>query len=417
MPPSAATGHLLCLSCGMEWAEPRADFYCSCGRLLDLPMPDPPARGTTLRQLIDSRTNCGTGVEASGVWRYREFLPHGLAESAITFPEGNTPLIESGPVSSWAGVSSLRLKHEGLNPTGSFKDRGMAVGMTRAVLEGASTVLCASTGNTAASLSCYAARAELDAVVLVPAGGVAHGKLAQAAAYGAKVIAVRGDFDRCMRMVVESAQHLGMYLLNSVNPWRIAGQQTIILELLQQLAWRAPDWIVFPAGNLGNTAAFGRAAIAARDAGLIDRVPRLAAVQASGAAPFATSFEQGFAPLVPVDADTVASAIRIGNPASFDRAVDAIRATDGVVTSVADDEILEAKSVIDCAGVGCEAASAAAVAGVRKLRRENLVPDAAEVVAVLTGHLLKEPAAVAPPGVAHEIDGTMEELERALRER
>src|SRR6185295_11960773 len=223
----------------------------------------------------------------------------------------------------------------------------------QAVRIGATAVACASTGNTAASMAAYAAVAGLPALVMVPAGQVALGKLAQSIAYGARTLLVRGDFDACFQLVREAADRLGVYVLNSINPFRIEGQKTIVLETLQQLEWEPPDWIVVPAGNLGNTAAFGKALREARDLGLISHAPRLAAVQAAGAAPFARSFREGFARRHAVKADTVATAIRIGAPASYERAVAAIRETNGVVAEVTDAEILEAKSIVDRAGIGC----------------------------------------------------------------
>jgi threonine synthase len=286
------------------------------------------------------------------------------------------------------------LKHEGHNPTGSFKDRGMTVAVTQALRIGARAVACASTGNTSASLAAYAAQAGLSAVVFVPAGQVAVGKMAQALAYGARTLLVDGDFDACLTLVEQAGEELGVYLVNSINPFRLEGQKTIVLETLLQLAWQSPDWIVLPAGNLGNTAAFGKALVEAQRWGLIARVPRIAAVQAAGAAPFAAAHARGFDRLVPVTADTVATAIRIGAPASYDRAVRAIRDSNGTVITVTDQEILEAKATIDAAGVGCEPASAASVAGVAKLRRAGIVSPDAKVVAVLTGHLLKDPGMV-----------------------
>jgi threonine synthase len=320
------------------------------------------------------------------------------------------------------------MKHEGHNPTGSFKDRGMTVATTQAKRTGARAVACASTGNTSASLAAYAAQAGLPAFVFVPAGNVALGKLAQTLAYGAKTLLVRGNFDDCLTLAREASAALGIALLNSINPFRLEGQKTIVFELLEQLEWRAPDWIALPAGNLGNTSAFGKALREARALGLIDRVPRIAAIQARGAAPFATSFRDGFAERVRVTPDTVATAIRIGDPASWDRAVRAIRETNGVVTDVSDDEILEAKAVIDAAGVGCEPASAASVAGARRLRRDGVIAKHETVVAVLTGNLLKDPAAIVHyhqetnpvPLRANrpiEIDATLAEVERVLDRR
>ena len=281
------------------------------------------------------------------------------ATEVVSHPEGNTPLLHRPALDAWTGMTRLLLKHEGHNPTGSFKDRGMTVGVTQACRIGAAAVACASTGNTSASLAAYAAQAGMPALVLVPREAVSMGKLAQSLAYGARTLLVRGDFDDCLRLVDAASARLGVYLLNSINPFRIEGQKTVILELLQQLGWDPPDWIVLPAGNLGNTAAFGKALREAREWGLISRLPRLAAVQAAGAAPFARSFEEGFARRHAVKAETVATAIRIGNPASYDRAVQAIRETDGVVLAVTDEELMEAKAAVDGCGVGCEPASRA----------------------------------------------------------
>jgi threonine synthase len=286
-------------------------------------------------------------------------------------------------------------------------------------------VACASTGNTSASLAAYAALAGLPALVFVPAGKVALGKIAQTIAYGARTLLVRGNFDDCLTLAREASEALGIHLLNSVNPFRLEGQKTIVLEMLEQLDWDAPDWIALPAGNLGNTAAFGKALREARVAGLISRVPRILAVQASGAAPFAQSFRTGFAERLRVDPDTIATAIRIGAPASWDRAVRTINETNGVVTSVSDAEILEAKAVIDAAGVGCEPASAASVAGVRQLKARGLIERDSRVVAVLTGHVLKDPGAVVTyhqetePRPEHanrpiEIDARVSQVERIL---
>jgi threonine synthase len=255
-------------------------------------------------------------------------------------------------------------------------------------------VACASTGNTSASLSAYAALARIPAVVFVPEGAVAAGKLAQTAAYGAHTLRIRGDFDECLRLARDASDQLGVYLVNSVNPFRVEGQKTIVLELLQQLRWRAPDWVALPAGNLGNTSAFGKALAEAVRLGLIDRMPRLLAVQAAGAAPFARGFAEHFKRRVRVQAETRATAIRIGDPASWNRAVGAIEETGGVVEAVTDAEIFAAKRVVDRCGVGCEPASAASVAGVRALVARGVIRRDEQVVAVLTGHLLKDPGAL-----------------------
>jgi threonine synthase len=386
----------------------------------------PDITGSDLRSRFAARRG-GSGPDGSGVWRYRELVLPDADSGVVTYPEGNTPLLERKAVARWTGIGELLLKHEGHNPTGSFKDRGMTVGITQAGRLNARAVCCASTGNTSASLAAYAALAALPALVFVPAGQVAAGKLAQTLAYGAKTLLVRGDFDACFALVREASERLNVYLLNSVNPFRLEGQKTIVFEALEQLGWTPPDWIALPAGNLGNTSAFGKALVEARDVGLISRLPRLAAVQAEGASPFARSFREGFARRLPVKAETVATAIRIGDPASHDRAVRAIRATDGVVVAVDDDEILEAKAVVDASGAGCEPASAASVAGARKLAAQGVIRRGERVVAVLTGHILKDPGLLLryhqesdpPPPRANrpvEIDPTLSAVERILGE-
>jgi threonine synthase len=313
-----------------------------------------------------------------------------------------------------------------MNPTGSFKDRGMTVAVTHARGMRAPAVACASTGNTSSSLAAYAALGGLQALVLVPDGSVAEGKLAQTLAYGARTLRVRGTFDDCLRLAREASERLGVYLANSVNPWRVEGQKTIIFELLEQLGWDPPDWIVLPAGNLGNAAAFGKALREARAIGLIAQTPRLALVQAEGAAPFARSAATAFAERVRVaDPQTIASAIRIGDPASYSRAVRVMHETRGVVTTATDAEILEAKAIIDESGTGCEPASAASVAGLRRLVREGIITPDDRVVAVLTGHLLKDPTAAldvarqSGQGMARgiRVEATLDAVETVLRDR
>jgi len=415
-----------CIACGNEMVETDPQSRCGvCGGLLEIEHRPPAMTPADLIQRFTERRGGQPGATASGVWRFREIvLP--TADTVVSHPEGNTPLLHRVALDRWAGVDRLLLKHEGHNPTGSFKDRGMTVGVTQAKRIGAAAVACASTGNTSASLAAYAAQAGLPALVLVPRDGVAIGKLAQSLAYGARTLLVRGDFDDCLRLVEQASTKLGVYLLNSINPFRIEGQKTIVLEMLQQLAWESPDWIVLPAGNLGNTAAFGKALREARRWGLISRLPRLAAVQAAGAAPFARSFADGFSKRHRVKAETVATAIKIGDPASYDRAVQAITETDGVVLSSTDAELLEAKAAIDASGIGCEPASAVALAGLRQLVRQGTVKSSDRVVGVLTGHILKDPALLLkyhqetdppPPGANRpiEIDADIREIERLLR--
>jgi threonine synthase len=412
---------LVCAACGARrgWLDARTS--CDCGGLLEVAHEGGP-RGRTLRATFDRRLRADPSAQGSGVWRFRELLLPGRAE-LVTHPEGNTALYRREAVARYAGVADLALKHEGENPTGSFKDRGMTVAVTHARRVGASAVACASTGNTSASMASYAAQCGLPALVFVPAGKVAAGKLAQALAYGARTLLVRGDFDACLRLVREASRALGITLLNSVNPWRIEGQKTIVLELLQQRGWDVPDWIVVPAGNLGNTAAFGKALREAKERGLIARVPRLASIQAAGAAPFFRSFRNGFKTRHRVQAETIATAIRIGDPASYDRGVRSIRETRGVVAAVTDAAILEAKAVVDASGVGCEPASAASVAGVRQLRRAGVIKAGDSVVAILTGHVLKDAETVmrfhegrgARRNPPVEIAPRVSEVERILR--
>lgn len=390
-----------CPDCGTELDTSTAESTCpSCGGLLAVEH-EPALRGVALRALFDGRAANAAlttnAVARSGVWRFRELVLAGDDETIVSHPEGNTPVIARDAAAAYAGVDGLLLKHEGHNPTGSFKDRGMTVALTQARRIGARAVACASTGNTSASLSAYASQAGIPSFVFVPEGRVSAGKLAQTVAYGARTLQIKGDFDDCLRLARDASDTLGVYLVNSVNPFRIEGQKTIVFELLQQLGWQAPDWIALPAGNLGNTSAFGKALSEAHAFGLIDRVPRLLAVQAAGAAPFAQAYAEHFAQRISVRAETRATAIRIGDPASWNRAVRAIAATNGVVESVTDDEIFAAKAVIDRCGVGCEPASAASVAGVRALVARGVIRRDERVVAVLTGHLLKDPGGNASP--------------------
>ncbi len=421
MKRGAGKGQLVrCEACGQGFDAERLLSQCPCGGLLTIEQA-PGLGGAALRTRFDRRRADDPIGQGSGVWRFRELLLGGAG--FVTHPEGNTALYRRDAVATWAGVEDLALKHEGENPTGSFKDRGMTVAVTQAVRAGAAAVACASTGNTSASMAAYAAQAGRPALVFVPAGKVAAGKLAQSLAYGARTLLVRGDFDACLRLVREATERLGIALLNSINPWRVEGQKTIVFELLQQRGWDPPDWVAVPAGNLGNTSAFGKALREALELGLVRRLPRLAAIQAAGANPFQRGYRAGFRRRYSVKAETLATAIRIGDPASWDRAVRAIRETRGVVEAVSDREILAAKAIVDAAGIGCEPASAAAVAGVRKLRRRGTIRAGDSVVAVLTGHVLKDPQTViafheggargANPAV--EIDASLSAVERVLR--
>jgi threonine synthase len=396
---------LECGSCGERYGALDPRTTCECGGLLAVERAAPGLDRAT----VEARRGSRAPADLSGVWRFREAVlamePSRLATHLVTHPEGGTRLYERG---------GLLFKHEGENPTGSFKDRGMTVAITQAVRLGARAVACASTGNTSASLAAYAAQAGLKALVFVPAGKVSSGKLAQTLAYGATCLQVRGDFDDAMRLVREAADRLGIYLVNSINPWRLEGQKTIVWELLQDLGWEPPDWIVVPAGNLGNTSAFGKALREARAMGWIDRLPRIASIQAAGANPFYRGFREAFASRHRVAAETVASAIRIGDPVSWDRAVAAIRDTNGVVAEVTDAELMAAKRRIDGMGIGCEPASATTLAGLEKLRAEGVIGEGERAVCVLTGHLLKDPEAAYRPEGLREIEPTLAAVEAAI---
>jgi threonine synthase len=394
---------LECLTCHTKYDPLSVRYTCDCGSLIEV------KRDRLLdRDAFDDRRTSRAPADLSGVWRFREAVMDVDVERIVTHPEGGTRLYER---------NGLFFKHEGENPTGSFKDRGMTVAVTQAVRVGATAVACASTGNTSASLAAYAAQAGLKAVVFVPAGKVASGKLAQTLAYGALALAVRGDFDVAMRLVREACDRLGIYLVNSINPFRIEGQKTIVWEILQDLGWEPPDWIVVPAGNLGNTSAFGKALQEAYDAGWIPRMPRLASIQAHGANPFFQGYGDAFASHPRVNAETIATAIRIGDPVSWEKAVIAIRATNGVVEEVTDDEIMAAKREIDGMGIGCEPASAATLAGVRKLTAAGVMQPGQRIVCVLTGHILKDPDANMRPANIVEIEPTMDAVEQAIGSR
>ncbi len=381
------------MDCGTTLSATRPLVACpNCGGLLDAVI--------DTSQPIDPivfGANLPPALAQSGVWRYRALLPNLPDASIVTRAEGRTPIYWDDRIASFAGVASMGLKHEGQNPTASFKDRGMTVGMSHAKAIGARFVACASTGNTSASLASYAAAANIPALVLIPERKISGGKLAQTIAHGALVVQVTGDFDVALALLREIAadyDRYQVYLVNSVNPFRPEGQKTTVIEMLEQLNWDLPDVIALPGGNLGNTAAFGKALSELYEARIISRMPRLATIQDAGAAPFAAYYESGWDRFEPVHAETIATAIKIGNPASTARAMRAIVTTGGVVTSVTDDEIMAAKALIDRVGIGCEPASAASLAGVRKLVEHGDIRPGETVVGVLTGHVLKDTDAV-----------------------
>ncbi len=398
------TAKLQCIACQQDFPLWELRYECGCGGLLEVAHS---VKGKSeLKDLVEQRLLSRKPWDRSGVWRFREAVVPLETSELVTHQEGQTGLYDIDTLQDWTGCPGLLLKHEGENPSGSFKDRGMTAAVSAAKKLGMNRLACASTGNTSSSLAAYAARAGAQALVFLPAGKVSLGKMAQTLGYGAQALAIRGDFDDAMRIVRELALAGEVYMVNSLNPFRIEGQKTIIWELLQDLEWNPPDWIVVPGGNLGNTSAFGKAIEEAYQWGWIKKKPRLAVIQASGANPFFTSFQAGFKNLVAMQAETIATAIRIGNPVNYQRAKQAIERTQGLVAAVDDASILAAKAAIDRAGVGCEPASAATLAGLKELIRSGVVCKTQRVVAILTGHMLKDTDAIFASQTlqSHEVD-------------
>ena len=385
---------LRCTACAARHGGMEQRYRCECGATLDVDHDLDALKGVVGAANFDERLGSLAALDRSGVWRFRELVLPVAEEHVVTRGEGGTTIYDSPPLARFAGLERLRLKHEGENPTGSFKDRGMTVAVTMARALGNTRVACASTGNTSASMASYASLAGLRSYVFIPAGNVAYGKLSQAMAYGARTIEIAGDFDAAMELVQEVSTREGIYLLNSLNPFRIEGQKAIAFELLQDLGWQPPDWIVMPGGNLGNSAAIGKALGELVALGVIHARPRLAVIQAAGANPLYRAFRQGSDRLEPVEARTLATAIRIGRPISWARSLREIQASAGVVEQVTDQEIMDAKAQVDRSGIGAEPASCAAVAGLRKLVADGVVHPNDDVVVVLTGHLLKDPDTV-----------------------
>lgn len=388
------TWKLRCVVCQAEYDGLEARYRCACGETLDVVHSfAAPSDRESLTREFDRRLASRHRADRSGVWRFRELVLPIDRDQAITKPEGDTNLYRSERVAEYAGIDDLALKHEGENPTGSFKDRGMTVGVTVARLLGMTRVACASTGNTSASMASYAAQAGMSAYVFIPEGKIALGKLSQALAYGAKTIQVEGNFDRAMLIAEEACRRAGAYLLNSLNPFRLEGQKAVGFELLQSLGWQPPDWIVLPGGNLGNSSAIYKGLAELGDLGLLRHMPKIAVIQAEGANPLYTALIRG-SDLVPVERpDTMASAICIGGPVSWRKSLRAVRESGGTVEQVSDQEIMDAKAVVDAAGIGAEPASCATVAGCRKLVARGVIGRVERVVGILTGHLLKDPDA------------------------
>jgi len=376
--------HLACVNCGATYPADEILYNCTkCGHLL------------AVRYLLDeiNVTRAAWDRRPISVWRYRELLPvHG---EPVTLQEGGTPLYHLKRLGEEMGIPRLYAKHEGMNPSGSFKDRGMTVGVSMALQLGKRSVACASTGNTSASLAVYAAKAGIPAVVLLPAGKVAVGKVAQALMHGAKVISIRGNFDRALELVHDLCLSHGLYLLNSINPYRLEGQKTIGFEAVDQLGG-VPDRFVLPVGNAGNISAVYKGLLELQDLGFIDRLPMMTGIQAEGSSPVVRAIRENLPEVVPEQhPETVATAIRIGAPVNAEKALTAIRKTGGLAESVTDEEILRMqRDLARKEGIGVEPASAASVAGIRKLAENGMIDRDERIVCIVTGHLLKDPDTV-----------------------
>ena len=404
-----STHQLRCIGCGERIAGEQAppDFRCrNCGALYEVVYPWTEGEDQTLgaarpvslpnpsalRWLWQERRTSSLAIDQSGVWRFRDLLPILKSpDHAITLREGNTPLYEMPRAAKSLGIHWVLAKHQGMNPTGSFKDTGMTAALSVAAERGFEWVACASTGNTSAAMAAYAARAGLRSVVFIPEGKIAWGKLSQSMDYGALTIQLRTDFDGCVQLVNALVQTHPIYLLNSVNPYRLEGQKTPAFEILEQMDWQVPEHLIVPGGNLANSSALAKGFAEARQLGLIARVPRISIIQAEGANPLYRAMqENGGRELTPVTAETRASAIRIGNPASWQKAVAALKTTGGWCEQVSEAEIALAKAEIGAEGIGCEPASAVTLAGLKKLVAAGRVREDERAVLLLTGHTLKD---------------------------
>lgn len=402
---------LECINCKSEYPMDETLYNCKkCGDLLEVKL--------DLEDLKRRLEKVDWKRRSISVWKYREFLPISDESKIITLQEGGTPLYKCERLAERLGIKNLYVKNEGANPTGSFKDRGMTVGVSKALEFNVKTVICASTGNTSASLAAYAARAGLNCVVLIPHGKIALGKLSQAMMYGAKVVAVKGNFDAALKIVVNASKTFGLYLLNSINPFRIEGQKTAAFEICEQLGWKAPDRIIIPVGNAGNITAYWKGFKELEAIEIIKELPRMTGVQASGASPIVNAFANGSERIEPVsDPETIATAIRIGSPVNWKRALKAIRESGGVAVAVTDDEIIYAQKLLArTEGIFVEPASAASIAGLKKLIESGEIGSEETVVCIATGHGLKDPgAAIKACEKIVEIEPSLEELERVLK--
>jgi len=377
---------LKCINCGSTYPLHEVVYTCrKCNDLLEVEL--------DLQELEKKLEISGWKQRPLSVWKYREFLPVFDESKIISLNEGGTSLYRCANLGKRLGLRNLYVKNEGENPTGSFKDRGMTVGITKAMELDMKTVLCASTGNTSASLAAYAAKAGLQCVVLIPFEKIAYGKLAQAMIYGAKVVQIRGNFDQALEMVLKLSEgHGELYLLNSINPYRLEGQKSLAYELCDQLG-EPPDRVVVPVGNAGNISAIWKGFTEFYKLGLIEKLPKMTGIQAEGAAPIVQAIKNGKEEIVPVDKpETVATAIRIGAPVSWKKAIKAIRESKGTAETVTDEEILEAQKMLARSeGLFVEPASASSIAGLKKLLEAGKIDEDEVVVCVTTGHGLKDP--------------------------
>jgi threonine synthase len=381
------TMYMECIACGEKYDENEIIYSCRrCGDLLEVKY--------DYEVLKESLRESDWRSLPLSVWRYRSLMPVRDPSKIVSLNEGGTGLHQCKRLGNLLGVKHLYVKNEGENPTGSFKDRGMTVGVTKAVEFGMKMIICASTGNTAASLAAYAAKAGLQCIVLIPSGKIAYGKLAQAMVYGAKVVQVRGNFDQALKIVLElSEKHRQVYLLNSINPFRIEGQKSLAYEICDQLEGEAPDKVIVPVGNAGNISAIWKGFSDFYQINLISSRPQMIGIQAEGAAPIVQAVKEGSNSILPVDhPETVATAIRIGAPLSWKKAMRAIRESKGTAETVTDQEILEAQRMLARhEGLFVEPASASSIAGLRKLVDLGTVNKDETIVCVATGHGLKDP--------------------------
>ncbi|SFL26256.1 threonine synthase [Paenibacillus sp. 1_12] len=389
----------VCFDCERAYMlqERSNPFLCDCGGLLEVKHDFQKVDVVRLKLEFDKRLTERMSSWASGVWRYKELIYPEMPEAYITSRyEGNTGLYPSETLAQFAGVRKLMLKAQSENPSGSFKDNGMSVAVSHGRSLGYTRFTCTSTGNTSSSLAMYAAWAGCSSYVFLPRHHISMNKVLQTLAYGAQVISFEGTYDDGIRFSELHSEQLGLYVCNSINPFRIEGQKSIVFEIAQQLRWQMPDWIVVPGGALSNATALGKGLHELKELGFIDKLPRVAVVQAEGASPFHQLVAQGDVQLKPaLNPYTRATAMNIGNPPSWKKALHyAILHTEGVTVSVTDEEIMLAKGMINRSGIGCEPASAASVAGLRKLAGAGIIDKECTVVCLLTGHILKDTEAI-----------------------